>query len=66
MHLSDIASAGGLMPWGIMYPDEQDPHWFVYWIEYPDEGTVGPFDTREQAVAWMKDNPSEDDEPDQI
>ena len=29
--------------------------WFVADAEYPEEGWVGPFDTRDEAVAWATD-----------
>ena len=48
--------------WGILPPTDEYPNWFVYYIEYPDEGTVGPFATREEAVDWIKANPADEDE----
>ena len=42
-------------PAGLMPPTAKHPGWHYYDESYPDEGSVGPFDTEAEAVKHAED-----------
>ena len=44
----------------VHFDDAHDgPGWYLYYVDYPDEGSIGAFKTREEAVAWVEKNSSD-------
>lgn len=37
--------------WEIL--DDEAGRWFCWIVEYPDEGSVGPFDSEAETLAWL-------------